>query len=109
MRRILIDHARGRGRDKRGGAQRRVTLTDWATPSSERNLDFEELLSLHHALERLTEIHERQARIVELRFFAGLTMDEIAHALGVSKRTVESDWTAAREWLRSRLLEEPFG
>ena len=68
----------------------------------------EQLLSLHEALERLTELDDRQARVVELRFFGGLTTAEIAGALGVSERTVEGDWMHARAWLR-RELSRPGG
>ncbi len=103
MRHLLIDHARGRGRKKRGGGRYRVTLTDWRAAGGEAGLDPGELLDLDAALEKLARVDEREARVVELRFFAGLTVAEVAHALGVSKRTVEQDWTHARAWLRREL------
>jgi RNA polymerase sigma factor (TIGR02999 family) len=103
MRRLLIDHARGRGREKRGGGWQRVTLAESLPPSNDPNLDVEQLLSLNSALEKLARLDERQAKMVELRFFAGLTVDEVAHLLGVSKRTVEDDWMHARAWLKREL------
>lgn len=103
MRNLLIDHARGRGRAKRGGAWHKVTLAEGLTPFTRGELDVDQLLSLNEALERLAELDERQARIVELRFFGGLTVPEVATVLGVSTRTVEGDWTHARAWLKREL------
>lgn len=100
MRRILIDHARARGRGKRGGGWQRVLLDEAETPEDLRDVD---LVALHDALEALAALDEEQARIVELRFFGGLTVEEVAHVLGVSKRKVEGDWTHAKAWLRSVL------
>ncbi len=100
MRRLLIDHARGRGRVRRGGDRQRLTLDDEMAAVAGQDVD---LLALHEALETLAELDERQARIVELRFFAGLRVDEVAQVLGVSRRTVEGDWTHARAWLRREL------
>lgn len=102
MRRILIDHARKRNRIKRGGDRARVEFdVDLAlSPSKD-----EDLLALEEALEKLEKLDERQARIVELRFFGGLTVAEVAEVLDVSKRTVESDWTMVRAWLRRELVE----
>ena len=108
MRRLLVDHARRRGSAKRGGDWQRVTLAGVALGGGKLDageLDAEELLALDRALERLAELDPRQARVVELRYFAGLAMAEVAEHLGVSKRTVEGDWTHARAWLR-RALEE---
>jgi RNA polymerase sigma factor (TIGR02999 family) len=104
MRRILIDHARGRGCAKRGGEGRRVPLDrlDPAVP-----VPPSDLLALGEALERLAELDPRQARVVELRCLGGLNMDEVAGELGVSKRTVEGDWKMARAWLRRALREGP--
>jgi RNA polymerase sigma factor (TIGR02999 family) len=112
MRRILIDHARGHGREKRGGQWARVTLggADRArsgSPASPASpppeLGPEELLSLDAALCRLAELDPRQGNIVELRFFGGLSVQEVAEVLGVSRRTVEGDWSHARAWLRREL------
>ncbi len=100
MRRILIDHARGKRRIKRGGEMCRVTAHDAVTPISDSD---PEMLDLDEALQKLARMDQRQSRIVELRFFGGMTMDEIAHVLGVSKTTVEADWRMARAWLRHEL------
>ena len=103
MRNLLIDHARARASAKRGGGARRVTLVDEAV--GDRALDREQLLSLNEALDRLAEHDERQARVVELRYFGGLKVDEVAEVLGVSKRTVEGYWTHARAWLLRELSQ----
>lgn len=103
MRRLLVDHARRRDSAKRGGDWQRVTLS--GVGFGDGDLDAAELLALDRALERLAELDPRQARVVELRYFAGLAVAEVAEHLGVSKRTVEGDWTHARAWLR-RALEE---
>lgn len=103
MRRILVDHARRRLRDKRGGGRQRVELTDDITISRERDAD---VLAVDEALDKLQSIDPRQAKVVELRFFGGMTVAEVAESLGVSKRTVEADWTHARAWLRRELSEE---
>lgn len=104
MRRLLIDHARGRGRVKRGGDWKRVTLAHSVVAGgSEIGLDASELLNLDRALEKLHGLDKRQARIVELRFFGGLSVAEVAESLGVSKRTVEGDWAHAKAWLRREL------
>ena len=109
MRRILIDHARGHGRAKRGAGWRRITLTHEVLPSVGGDLDVEQLLSLNAALEKLAQLDERQARIVVLRFFGGLDVAEVASVLGVSKRTAEGDWTFARAWLRRELAGDTAG
>jgi RNA polymerase sigma factor (TIGR02999 family) len=103
MRRILIDHARTRKRAKRGGDWLRVTLTGLAGSPLDGDLDPAQLLALHSALEKLAELDERQARVVELRYFAGLKMSEVADVLGVSKRTADGDWAKARAWLEREL------
>ncbi|MEW6197879.1 MAG: sigma-70 family RNA polymerase sigma factor [Planctomycetota bacterium] len=100
IRRILVDHARGRGRAKRGGDRERVTLNEDVALTADRDVD---LIELDAALEKLARLHERQARIVELRFFGGLTLREAAEVLGVSPRTIDGDWSMARAWLRREL------
>ena len=101
MRRILIDYARAGVAEKRGGGRQRVTLSgvDGWTPISRD----EDILALDQALSRLAMVDPRAARVVELRFFAGLQEDETAVALGVSEITVKRDWKAARAWLISHL------
>ena len=99
MRRILVDHARDRARDKRGGRMAFTSLGDHAiAPAS--NVD---VLALEEALDRLGAIEPRYAQIVELRFFAGLTLDETAEALGISPATIKRDWTWAKAWLYRQL------
>lgn len=100
MRNLLIDHARARGRDKRGGGRRRVTLAEGFTPFAGGELDIDQLLAVNEALDRLAELDQRQARVVELRYFGGLTVPEVALVLGMSQRTIEGDWTHARAWLK---------
>jgi RNA polymerase sigma factor (TIGR02999 family) len=102
MRRILVDHARGHLRDKRGGGQQKISLEDELIFSVERS---EELLCLDDALSRLQRLNKRQARIVELRFFGGLTNDETAAILGTSPKTVRRDWALAKAWLYMQLKE----
>ncbi len=105
MRRLLVDHARGRGALKRGAGWRSVTLSKAFDSLGVRALDPEQLLDLSSALEQLAEIDEREAKVVTLRFFSGLTVAQLAEVLGVSKRTVENDWRHAQAWLRLRLSE----
>lgn len=100
MRRVLVDHARARGAEKRAGAWQRITLAGLDPESA--GPDFE-LLALDELLERLAVLHERHAQVVELRFFGGLTIAETAVALGVSETTVEDDWAMARAWLQRQL------
>ena len=101
MRQVLANHARARRAEKRGGGNRaRVTLSGVIDAGGKRDID---LLALHEALERLTSLDERQSRIVEQRFFGGMTNDEIAHVLNVSTKTVEREWRAARAWLGAYL------
>ncbi len=103
MRRVLVDHARHRARDKRGGGEERVVFDEALVPGGETALSLEDVLGLHQALSELAELDERQARIVEQRYFGGLTAAEIALELGVSQRTVEAELSHARAWLRRRL------
>jgi RNA polymerase sigma-70 factor, ECF subfamily len=100
MRRILVDHARTRRRGKRGGGAVQVTLDEMVGPLEVQDYD---VLALHEALERLAELDERQAKIVELRFFGGLSNHEIAEVLHLSERTVRADWVHARAWLAIEL------
>ena len=100
MRRILVDHARSRRADKRGGAWDRVTLVEDQVAGGAQEID---LLSLHEALERLAAFDPRQERIVELRYFGGLTIEEAAEVVGISEATVVRDWTIAKAWLRADL------
>ncbi len=103
MRRLLIDHARQRSRHKRGGKWHRVTFGEMLPHLEQRDADLDQLLAMNEALDRLAELDPRQARVVELRYFAGMTVPEVAQLLGVSQRTVEGDWTHARAWLRREL------
>ena len=102
MRRILIEHARKRGRIKRGGDRVRIELTA-ANLGSEQ--DPEEILALDEALRRLEEQDPRSADVVRLRFFAGLSVEETAKALDMSERTVKREWSFARAWLYDALRE----
>ena len=104
MRRILVDHARERRAAKRGGGARPLTLgdvDDAAAPAADAGAD---VLALHEALERLAALDPEQARLVELRYFAGLSIEETAEALGVSPATVKREWAIARAWLRRELI-----
>lgn len=100
MRNILIDYARGHSADKRGGVQQRVELSEGlAFVQSQAS----EVLALDRALLKLNVLDARQAKIVELRFFAGLSVEETASALAISERTVKRDWSVARAWLQAEL------
>ena len=103
MRRILVDHARRKNAEKRGGDRKRVSLDEGLGISDAGEVD---LLALHEALEGLAEFDARQARVVELRFFGGQGEEETAETLGVSLRTVQGDWRMARAWLREALSAE---
>lgn len=100
MRRILVDHARRRNSGKRGGGVTPVTIGAALDVAAEENLD---VVALEVALENLATIYPHQAKIVELRFYGGLTIDETAAALGISAATVSREWTMARAWLRRAL------
>lgn len=97
MRRSLVDQARFRKRKKRGGDFAKRQLGDWEAVSLESSDD---VLCLDEALKDLAALDQRQAQIVEMRFFGGMTVAEVAEALKLSKRTVEADWTMAKAWLR---------
>lgn len=101
MRRILVDHARAARSAKRGGDVHRIDL-DLATVESDESGGVD-VLSLDEALVGLSALSERQARVVELRFFGGMSNGEVADVLGISHRTVENDWRFARAWLRDRM------
>ena len=102
MRRILVDEARSRGRWKRGGGGRHVSLGQVEPESKGRSVD---LLALDEALRRLAVRDARQARVVELRYFGGLTVEEAAEVIGVSEVTVRREWTMAKAWLRRELSD----
>lgn len=100
MRDILVDHARRKSADKRGGGAERTTLSNLALDDRDAVLD---VLALDDALTALAELHKRHAQVVELKFFAGMTTEEIARALDIAVATVERDWKKARAWLLVRL------
>jgi RNA polymerase sigma factor (TIGR02999 family) len=100
MRRILVNYARRKKAQKREGKRQRVELSDTVAIAEDR---LDEIIAVDAALDRLAQWDPRQAKIVELRFFAGLTEDETAETLGISPRTVKRDWMIARAWLHSEL------
>lgn len=100
MRQILVDHARNRQAAKRGGSDIRVPLEEAVAISSGENVD---LVALDEALTRLAKIDSQQSRIVELRYFSGLSVEETAEVVGVSSRTVRRDWNVAKAWLRQQI------
>jgi RNA polymerase sigma-70 factor (ECF subfamily) len=100
MRHILVDHARARQAGKRGGVQHQVTFDDAVANVPERSID---ILALHEALDRLATFDARQARVVELHFFGGLSFEEIASIMHISDRTAKRDWSMARAWLKHEL------
>jgi RNA polymerase sigma factor (TIGR02999 family) len=102
MRRILVDHARTKKRVKRGGSDVRVSLGDATVAVKGQDLD---VVALDEALERLARIDEQQSRVVELRFFSGLTVEETAEVMGISTATVKRDWSMAKAWLHRELSE----
>ena len=103
MRQILVDYARRHRAEKRGGGVCMLTLDDAMAMPQRKSLD---VVALDDALTRLSEIDPRQSRVVELRFFAGLSLEETAQALEVGPATVQRDWTAARAWLHRELSRE---
>ena len=100
MRRVLVDHARAQKAEKRGGAQGKVSLEEANVPTGERAA---ELVELDEALQRLAEVFPRKGRVVELRFFGGLSVEETARVLGVSDKTVMREWQSAKLWLYREL------
>jgi len=103
IRRILVDHARGRGYAKRGGNAVRVPLDDVVAGARDRGI---ELLALDEALESLSKMDARKGRVVELRYFGGLSAEESAEVLGISPETVKRDWKMAKAWLFAALTGE---
>ena len=102
MRRILVDYARGQQRIRRGGKQQKVSLDDVLLVSPVRT---EEVLTVHESLSRLEKLDARQARIVELRYFGGLTVEEIAEVVGISTKTVTRELNVAKAWIYGDLKE----
>ena len=105
MRRILVDQARAKLRDKRGGGMVKVTFVDDLMGDGAGQRALEDIVALDEALTKLAEVDPRQAKLVEQRFFGGLTVEEAAFELGISKRTAEGEWTHAKAWLGRALSE----
>jgi RNA polymerase sigma factor (TIGR02999 family) len=103
MRRVLVNHARDRAAGKRGGQAERVPLTLAIEPLAAPQVD---VLAIHQALDRLQTIDQRKGRIVELKFFGGLTTDEIAEVMGISPATIEREWSFARAWLHEEMKSD---
>ena len=106
MRRILIDHARGHLRDKRGAGQQLVPLDEAVVFSPEQS---SEMLKVDESLQRLSKLDPRQAKIVELRFFGGLTVEETADVLKISPKTVKREWSVAKAWLHGDMRQQNEG
>jgi RNA polymerase sigma factor (TIGR02999 family) len=104
MRRILVDHARTHQRVKRGGGAAQVTLDEGMMVAEDRTVD---LLALDEALERLSDLDARQARIVELRFFGGLEVKDVAEVMNISPATIKREWSMAKAWLHAELTSGP--
>jgi RNA polymerase sigma factor (TIGR02999 family) len=100
MRNVLVDYAQKKNAQKRGGDRDRVPLEEW---DGAEDVVLEDVLAVHQALEQLEAIDERQAQVVECRFFAGLTIEETSSVLGISPATVGRDWRMARAWLNREL------
>ena len=103
IRRILVHHARSKNAEKRGGGAQKIDLEEGLAYSPDKD---EIVLALDEALEHLHKVHERQARVVELKFFGGMKMQEIAEEIGVSIKTIEIDWKVAKAWLNNFLTTE---
>ena len=106
MRRVLVDHARTRGYQKRGGAVAKVTLTDGVAVTSEPAVD---VIALDRALDTLAAVDARKAKVIELRFFGGLSVEETAEVLKISPETVMRDWKFAKNWLLRELSRTNTG
>lgn len=102
MRHLLVDHARSKQYAKRGGGAQQITLDEGLAVSDDNSV---ELLSLHQALERLEKIDDRKSKIVELRYFGGLSTEETAEVLGVSEITIKREWAKAKAWLFRELSQ----
>jgi RNA polymerase sigma factor (TIGR02999 family) len=105
MRRLLVDHGRHQKREKRGAGVQPIALDDILKANTTGGVPIEDLLTLEDALTRLEAVDARAAQVVSLRFFSGMTSQEVAEYLQVSVRTVESDWTHARAWLKRELSQ----
>jgi len=103
MRQVLVDHARQRLADRRGGRWTKIPLGEFTEDLDTKDVD---VLAIHEALTELSSISERQSQVVTLRYFGGMTTQEIAAVLNVSAVTVERDWRSARRWLRKRLSDQ---
>ena len=103
MRQILVQRARSRRAAKRGGDPARITLDEQLLPAAQNAPDEIDLVALDAALDRLAKLNERQAKIVELRYFGGLSVEEAAETLRISPATLKRDWTLARAWLKREL------
>jgi RNA polymerase sigma factor (TIGR02999 family) len=101
MRKVLIDYARRNGAKKRGGAYGSISLDECVVFSPQKS---SEIIALDEALNRLAQLDPRQSRIVELRYFGGLSLEETAAAVGLSTRQVEREWTIAKAWLHGELM-----
>ncbi|MDX2040458.1 MAG: sigma-70 family RNA polymerase sigma factor [Acidobacteriota bacterium] len=106
MRHLLVDHARSKQYAKRGGGAQQITLDEGLAISDGNQI---ELLSLHQALERLEQIDDRKSKIVELRYFGGLSTEETAEVLGVSEITIKREWAKAKAWLFRELSQSEVG
>lgn len=104
IRRLLVDRARARHADKRGGNLIKIPLEE---AINSLHADAPELIDLDDALHELEQLNPRQSQLVELRFFAGLTLEEAADTVGISRRSVANDWALTRAWLRRRLSDQP--
>ncbi len=107
MRRILVDHARSAHRIKRGADVPKVSLDEATAVGETGALDLADILTLDRALEELQALDPRQCQVVELRFFGGLTVEEVADAMSISTATIKREWTVARAWLYQRLTAQP--
>ena len=103
MRRLLVDHGRHQKREKRGGGAQPIVLDELLKAATTAGVPIQDLLTLEAALSKLEAVDERAAKVVELRFFSGMSAPEVAEHLNLSLRTVEADWTHARAWLKREL------